>query len=68
MIEFLAAYWLWIAFVIAMVTMHRHGAGCGGHGHGHGHDRHNDQPNHDDRGRNSSTRPAERPEDTRTLP
>lgn len=32
MIEFLAANWLWIALVVAMVAMHR-GGGCGSHGH-----------------------------------
>ena len=31
MIEFLAANWLWIVFVVAMLAMHRRG-GCGGHG------------------------------------
>ena len=32
MTEFLAANWLWIALVVAMLAMHRHG-GCGMHGH-----------------------------------
>ena len=32
MIEFLAANWLWIVLIVAMVAMHRHG-GCGMHGH-----------------------------------
>ena len=34
MIEFLAANWIWIVFVIGMIAMHRHG-GCGSHTHGH---------------------------------
>lgn len=32
MTEFLAANWLWIALVVAMLAMHRHG-GCSMHGH-----------------------------------
>ena len=48
MIEFLAANWHWMVFVIAMVAMHRRG-GCGGHSHGHGgrqdhHTNHHRQP------------------------
>ena len=31
MTSFLAANWLWIAFLVVMLTMHRHG-GCGMHG------------------------------------
>ena len=36
MIEFFAANWLWIAFVVFFVVMHRGGHGCGMH-HGHHH-------------------------------
>jgi len=41
MIRFLETNWLWITFVVVMLTMHRHG-GCGMHGHHHGdqHDQH----------------------------
>ena len=38
MIEFIAANWIWIVLIAAMVLMHR--GGCGSHGshgsHGHG--------------------------------
>lgn len=63
MIEFLAANWLWIVFVIAMVAMHRHG-GCGSHGHGGGHDQHAKHDRHAD----SAERPVERRNDTRRVP
>ena len=33
MIEFLAANWVWIVLVGAVLAMHR-GGGCGSHGHG----------------------------------
>ena len=32
MTDFLAANWLWIVVVVAMLAMHR-GGGCGSHGH-----------------------------------
>ena len=37
MTSFLAANWLWIAFIGAMFAMHRHGHGCGMHGGHHDH-------------------------------
>jgi hypothetical protein len=39
MIEFLAANWLWIVLIGAMVLMHR-GGGCGSHGSHGGHGGH----------------------------
>ena len=65
MIEFLAANWLWIGFVIAMVAMHRHG-GCGGHNHG----QHPGQDNHEQHDDPSSrtVRPTEPSDDTRRVP
>lgn len=65
MIEFLAANWLWIVFLIAMVAMHRHG-GCGGHNHGQGRTSdHHDE--HDDRS-SRSVQPTEPSDDTRSVP
>ena len=50
MINFIAANWLWIAFIVAMLSMHR-GGGCGGHGRQHGkhaqHERDSDQTGRD---------------------
>ena len=33
MLEFIAANWLWIVFIAAMLAMHR-GGSCGSHNHG----------------------------------
>jgi hypothetical protein len=53
MIEFLAAYWLWILLIGGFVLMHR-GGGCGSHGAGHrghaGNGGHRNRPVADDRG------------------
>ena len=38
-LEFIAANWLWIVFVVAMIAMHR-GGGCGSHGSHGGHSTH----------------------------
>lgn len=38
MLEFLAANWVWIAFVVVFIVMHRGGHGCGMSGHRHGSD------------------------------
>lgn len=48
MIEFLAANWLWIAVVLAMLAMHRKG-GCGMHSHHRQQSSTGDQANQTDR-------------------
>ena len=37
MTNFLAANWLWIALIAAVIILHRSGHGCGMHGHQHDH-------------------------------
>lgn len=53
MIDFVAANWVWIVVVVAMVAMHRRG-GCGSHGHG-SHDR-GERPAGADRGQHAGHR------------
>lgn len=50
MTSFLAANWLWIAFIVAMSAMHRHG--CGMHGGHHDHASESEHAHHGSRGTN----------------